>query len=424
MERTPCGPLRVAMISYHTCPLAVLGGKHTGGMNVYVRELSRALGALGVHVDVFTRSEDAHVPTILHDLGYGQRVVHIPAGPHHPLPKSLWPHYVPDFIQAVLETTRAHGWQYHLVHSHYWLSGWVARELSRTWQVPWVHMYHTLTELKPPAYQEENNGQRLTMERTIAQEADLIVCATPSEQMFLYWRYDVPLERLAVVPPGVDPSRFYPIPKDEARDFVGLPQNQRVLLFVGRFDPIKGLDVLLEAMARLKARGVLKGRETTLILIGGAQDAPRNEDLEQLQALRDAKGLGDLVTFVGPRSQETLPYYYSAADVVVLPSHYESFGLVVLEAMACGRPVVASHVGGLLSLVRHGETGFLVPPQDPEALAGYLCLLLEDEQLRERMGRCGVRHAQRYHWEHIARRILRRYCLLHKRALHVQGCGG
>ncbi len=417
MDEPACGPLRIAMISYHTCPLAVLGGKHTGGMNVYVRELSRALGALGVHVDVFTRSEDAHVPTILHELGYGQRVVHIPAGPHHPLPKSLWPRYVPEFIRTVQQTVQAHGWRYHLVHSHYWLSGWAARELVQAWKVPWVHMYHTLAELKPPVYQQEEDGQRSAMERTIAQRADLLICATPAEQMFLHWRYGVPLDRLAVVPPGVDLSRFYPIPKDEARAFVGLPSEQRVLLYVGRFDPIKGLDVLLEAVARLKDRGILEGPGTTLILIGGALDTPKNEDLVRLKALRDAKGLQDLVTFVGPRSQETLPYYYSAADVVVLPSHYESFGLVVLEAMACGRPVVASHVGGLLSLVRHGETGFLVPPQDPDALAGYLCLLLEDERLRERMGRCGVRHARRYHWERIARRILRRYCLLRKRSL-------
>ncbi len=402
-------PLRVAMISYHTCPLSVLGGKHTGGMNVYVRNLARVLGARGVHVDVFTRSENPNVPFISHDLGYGQRVVHIVAGPQHSLPKPLWPYFLDDFTQAVLRLTSQRRWRYHLVHSHYWLSGLVARRLARHWKIPWVHMFHTLAERKPAAYHDEESPLRPQAERRIAHEAQRVVCATEEEQMFLHWHYGVPLERLTVVPPGVDLSRFYPIPQTEARAFVGLPEDQRVLLYVGRFDPIKGLDVLLEAMSRLKNRGILNAPHTTLMLIGGATDTPYQEDLEKLRALRDARGLQDLVTFAGPRSQETLPYYYAAADVVILPSHYESFGMVVLEAMACGRPVVATAVGGLLSLVRHGETGFLVAPQDAEGLAGYLALLLESPHLRQRLGRCAARYARRYAWPRIARRILRLY---------------
>ncbi len=397
--------LRVAMISYHTCPLATLGGKHTGGMNVYVRELARALGALQVQVDVFTRSENAQVPRILHDLGYGQRVIHVPAGPQQPLPKALWSRYLDAFTENVLDLVQRQGWRYDLVHSHYWLSGRVAAVLQRAWQVPWVHMYHTLAQLKPPLYRGEDDAERIAWEQRLALEAHQVVCATPAEQMFLNWHYRVPLERLVVIPPGVDLARFYPIPQQEARSYVGLDPEQRVLLYVGRFDPIKGLEVLFEAMARLRDRKVLPRGRTTLILIGGAQDEPHNRDLAYLRTLRDSRGLQDLITFIGPRAQDVLPYYYSAADVVVLPSHYESFGLVVLEAMACGRPVVASQVGGLLSLVRHGETGFLVPPQDPDALAGYLCLLLQDEDLRRRMGRCGVHHARRYHWQRVARRM-------------------
>lgn len=407
MERG--GVLRVAMISYHTCPLATLGGKHTGGMNVYVRELVRALGGLAVRVDVFTRSENAHIPRILHDLGFGQRVVHVPAGPQQPLPKTLWPRYLAEFTQAVLRFVREQGWRYHLIHSHYWLSGRVALDLQAHWHLPWVHMFHTLAHLKPPPYRNDEDQHRAQWEHRIARQAHQVVCATPAEQMFLHWHYQVPLQRLTVIPPGVDLHRFYPIPQAEARAYVGLAPDQRVLLYVGRFDPIKGLEVLFEAVARLRDRGVLESTRTTLILIGGAQDQLPDHHLQHLHALRDARGLQDLITFIGPRDQDVLPYYYNAADVVVLPSHYESFGLVVLEAMACGRPVVASQVGGLLSLVRHGETGFLVPPQDVEALAGYLCLLLEDPDLRQRMGNCGVRYAQQYHWSRIARRMVRLY---------------
>ncbi len=398
------------MISYHTCPLAVLGGKHTGGMNVYVRELARALGARGVHVDVFTRSEDPAVPAILHTLGYGQRVIHVPAGPQHPLPKALWPRYVEEFTQKVLDLVRERRWRYHIVHSHYWLSGLAARRLREAWRVPWVHMFHTLQARKPAAYREAASPQREEAEAALAREADRVICATPSEQRFLYWHYRVPLQRLEVLPPGVDTTRFYPIPRREARAFAGLDPARKVLLYVGRLDPIKGLDVLLEAMARLKARGVLRTEEALLVLIGGqGEDATPPE---RLRALRDAHGLQDLVLFIGPRDQEVLPYYYAAADVVVLPSHYESFGLSLLEAMACGRPVVASRVDGPTALVHHGVSGFLFPPNDPEALAGYLAVLLQDPRLRRRMGWCAFRYAQRYAWPRIARRMHRLYRVL------------
>jgi len=193
-------------------------------------------------------------------------------------------------------------------------------------------------------------------------------------------------------------------PQEEARAYVGLPRDHKVVLYVGRLDPIKGLDVLLTAMARLKAAGALSEHQACLILLGGPVDE-ENAVWQELQALREAHHLQGLVAFIGPRNREVLPYYYAAADVVVLPSHYESFGLSVLEAMACGRPVVASQVGGLASLVRHGETGFLVPPQHPEALAGVLALLLGDARLRRRLGRCAARYARRYAWPRIARRI-------------------
>lgn len=403
--------LRIAIISYHTCPLAPFGDRYTGGMNVYIRELARVLGILGFHVDVFTRSEDPRVPMISHDLGYGQRVIHVPAGPQRPLPKSLWPRYIPEFVERVQAIVQAHRWRYHVIHSHYWLSGLVAERLREAWGIPWVHMFHTLQALKPPALRDEEIPEREAEERRLARAADCILCATHDEAMFLHWHYGVPWPNLVVLPPGVDTTRFYPIPQEEARAYVGLPREHKVVLYVGRLDPIKGLDVLLKAMAHLKAAGALSEAEACLILLGGPVDA-ENAVWQELQALREAYNLHNLVAFIGPRTREVLPYYYAAADVVVLPSHYESFGLTVLEAMACGRPVVASQVGGLASLVRHGETGFLIPPQDPNALAGYLALLLQDVRLRKRLGRCGVRYARRYAWPRIARRIARLYTRL------------
>ncbi len=401
------------MLSYHTCPLATLGGKDTGGMNVYVRELTHYLGRLGVHVDVFTRSQDEHVPHVLHDLGYGNRVVHVPAGPEEPRSKQELVAYLPEFAAHIKEFAIAKNLHYDLIHSHYWMSGVAALELRKAWGAPIVQMFHTLGLMKNRVARgpgEAEGEYRLQGERDVLRQADRIVAATPAEFAQLQWLYNADPRKIAVIPPGVDVSHFYPISSDEAKEVIGVPPCDQMLLFVGRIEPLKGVDILIQAIRRLRARD--RDVHVCLAVIGGDPSAgplEETEEMARLKEMREAAGLTDLVTFLGKRGQDTLPYYYSAAEVVVVPSHYESFGMVALEAMACGTPVVASQVGGLAFLVQDGVTGFTVPVDDPAALADKLALLLSDPALRERLAEQALTVAQQYAWDNIAARVMALY---------------
>jgi len=406
--------MNIAMLSYHTCPLATLGGKDTGGMNVYVRDLTRALGAMGIHVDVFTRSQDEHVPHVLHDLGYGNRVVHVPAGPEVPLPKQELADYIPQFVEGIDRFAQEKGIHYDVIHSHYWMSGLAAISLSDMWRgTPILHMFHTLGEMKNRVArrgEEREGAYRLEGERRVLKRADRIIVATEAEKAQLQWLYKGDLQKMEVIPPGVDVSHFYPIPKDEAREFIGLSHDQRMVLFVGRIEPLKGVDTLIRAMSYLEFQSVI--HPVYLVIIGGEPEANPDEittEMARLQDLCDELAMGQTVVFLGKRAQDTLPYYYSAAEVLVMPSFYESFGLVALEAMACGTPVIASQVGGLAFLVKDGETGYHVPEGDPSALCGKLTLLLTDQDLRAKMGITAERYAQGYRWERVADQIANVY---------------
>jgi len=401
--------MRVAMLSYHTCPLATLGGKDTGGMNVYVKELTRKLGRLGVHVDVFTRSQDEHVPHVLHDLGYGNRVVHIPAGPEVPLPKPELAAHIPKFVEGILAFAEKKGVQYDLIHSHYWMSGIAALDLKAAWNSPVIHMFHTLGLMKQRiarAPHEAEGDYRIQGEHSVLRKADRIVAATPAEMAQLQWLYDTDEKKVTIIPPGVDISHFYPIPVDEAKEFIGIPPEDRMMLFVGRIEPLKGVDTLIQAISIIRQKGALDRHCCLCVsIIGGEPNAnpdTMSTEMTRLQRLCNQQGLGDLVTFLGRRGQETLPYYYSATDVVVMPSHYESFGMVALEAMACGTPVIATQVGGLAFLVQDGVTGFHIPVDDPVALGERLITLLDDHDMRTQMSRQAVEIAQMYAWEKIA----------------------
>jgi D-inositol-3-phosphate glycosyltransferase len=238
--------------------------------------------------------------------------------------------------------------------------------------------------------------------------ADRNVAATPAELAQLQWLYQADVGKVVIIPPGVDLTHFYPIPADEAKEFIGIPPCENVLLFVGRIEPLKGIDILIEAIAIMRQTKVF----VCLSVIGGDPDVSQetiSSEMVRLQSLREKYGLQDLIAFLGRRSQDTLPYYYSASVAVVVPSHYESFGMVALEAMACGTPVVASQVGGLAFLVQDGETGFTVPVDEPKALADRLSMLVQDMSLRERMGKQAATFAREYGWEKIAERIVRLY---------------
>ena len=403
--------MNIAMLSYHTCPLAVLGGKNTGGMNVYVRELTRYLGREGVHVDVFTRSENEHIPSVSHDLGYFNRVVHIPAGPQVYLPKENLSDYTEIFAQEILDFANTKQINYDLIHSHYWLSGLAGEILKQHWDVPMLQMFHTLGKIKQRIgrTEEEREGDyRIKGEMRVLESADLTIAATDAEHSQLVDLYNVPSDKINVIPPGVDTHHFYPIPSDEAKEAIGISPNEKMALFVGRIEPLKGVDTLLRAMAVLKKNCRSFVCPDYLIVIGGdpgGDEEKLSDEMARLQGLSCNLELGDMVIFLGKRGQDTLPYYYSAAEVVVMPSHYESFGMVALEAMACGTPVIASRVGGLAHLVRDGETGFNVPAQDPEALAEKLRSLFINHDMRAAFGARAAAYAKGFSWEIITKQV-------------------
>ncbi|HDN04507.1 MAG TPA: glycosyltransferase family 1 protein [Chloroflexi bacterium] len=406
--------MRIAVLSYHTCPLATLGGKDAGGMNVYVRDLALYLGREGIELDVFTRSQDEHVPHVLHDLGYGNRVVHIPAGPEYPIPKKQLAEYIPEFGDRIHEFSNAKNLGYDLIHSHYWMSGLAAEKLSAAWNVPVIQMFHTLGKLKQAVAQnmEEAEGDyRIAGETRVIEISDKVVASTSTEKDQLETLYNAPARKIEIIPPGVDLSHFYPIPQDEAKEYVGAPLEKRMLLFVGRIEPLKGIKTLLRAIGILRANG--QAEENLCLAVIGGELADKNgqetEEVKLLMKLRDEYGLQDMVTFLGKRSQDSLPYYYSAAEMVIMPSHYESFGMVALESMACGTPVIASLVGGLIHLVEDGVTGYHVPVEDPRALSLRIASLLRDEALRYRMGRDAFAFAKKYSWDHISHRMIKLY---------------
>jgi len=406
-------PLNIAMLSVHTCPLAALGAKETGGMNVYVRELSRELGRMGVEVDIFTRSQNPAIPRVV-PMADSVRVVHLPAGPEAPLPRERVYDHLDEFVDGVEAWRLRRDVDYDLIHAHYWLSGVVGLSLRERWSVPMLQMFHTLGDLKNRVARRVADLEptiRLAEETRIIAGAERLVAASVAERAYLVRHTDVDPARVAVVPCGVDTELFTPGAADAARAALGLAEGPLVL-YVGRLAPIKGLETLLDAVALLERRG----RRLRLSIVGGESDEPSDGHEAELRRRIETLGIGDLVGFVGAQRQEALRTHYVAADVTVLPSHYESFGMVALEAMACGSPVVASRVGGLTTTVRDGVTGFLVPEGDVTALAGRLEALLADADLRWRLGREGVRWAAQHRWPCVAEAICREYALLESRA--------
>jgi D-inositol-3-phosphate glycosyltransferase len=403
---------RIAMLSVHTCPLATLGGKQTGGMNVYVRDLSRELSRRGIYVDVFTRSQNPDLPRVSPRLGHKGRVIHLPAGPEAPYDKSKVFDHLPEFVQGVIGFAEKERTSYDALFSHYWLSGWVARALRERWGTPIVQMFHTLGHMKNRVAQqpaERESAQRIEIETQIVAWADRIVAATPAEKAQLTWLYNAKPGKIEVISPGVNLRRFHPINKSLAKSAINVPEDHRLILFVGRIEPLKGIDTLLRAMALICQRRPDLLSNICVSIIGGDPSQSgqmENGEMARLQALRNELGIGELVTFLGAKDQDTLQYYYSAAEMVVMPSHYESFGMVALEAMACGTPVIASEVGGLAFVVRNGATGFHVPDRDPAALADKIELLLADEVLRMRLGRRAECWAESYGWPSIADRLV------------------
>ncbi|MBI2872340.1 MAG: glycosyltransferase [Chloroflexi bacterium] len=389
---------RIAVISVHGCPVARLGEKDTGGMNVYVLQVARSLGAAGLQVDVYTRCHDPSDPQIV-SLGANVRVVHILAGPYHEAKGNIFRH-LPAFIAGLETFRKAHGLGYDVVHTHYWLSGWVGAQLSRHWGVPHVASFHTLAELKRRARAGEREpARRFSVERRVIERADRIIAFSPHEKEALLRLYGADPAHVRVIPCGVDADVFHPLDREECRTELGLAPDEQVVLYVGRMEPLKGLDLLLRSVARL----VEYGEPVRLLMVGGKLREAGY--LSHLRRLARTLGISCHIRFVGSVPQVKLPLYYCAADVCVVPSYYESFGLVALEAMACSTPVVASRVGGLPSVVVDGRTGYLVPMHCVESFASRLEMLLSSESLRRAMGKVARETAQRLDWGSVAAQV-------------------
>ena len=395
----------------HTCPLAcpqaLLGGRETGGMNVYVRELAKELGERGYQVDVFTRFQDENTPQV-EAIGENARVIHLEAGPKAPYDKNKLVLHVDQFAAEIADYARSQGIRYDVIHSHYWLSGLVAHQLQKSWDVPFVQMFHTLGEMKNSVAKNAIDlevSARIAGERQVMGWADRLIAATPLEEEQMICLYGADPAKIDVVPAGVDTDIFYPRDRATVRQSLGLPDLEiPILLFVGRIERLKGIDTLLESAAVVSRYCSGRGLKV-LIVGGGGQTETENAELKRVVELHRDLNLEEQVEFVGSKPQEMLPLYYSAADITIMPSHYESFGLVAVESMASGTPVIASDVGGLSFTVVDGETGYLVEQENHFLLAERVHTLLKNPELREQMGAQAALHAEQFSWSNIASRM-------------------
>lgn len=409
---------RVAVISVHTSPLDQPGTGDAGGMNVYIVEVSRRLAQAGVGVDIFTRATSSGLPSIV-EMAPGVRVRHIVAGPFEELAKEELPAQLCAFTHGVLgaEADSPPGF-YDLVHSHYWLSGQVGWLAKDRWGVPLVHTAHTLAKVKNAMLAEGDRPEplgRIIGEEQVATEADRLVASTPSEARDLIDRYGADVDRVAVVQPGVDLNRFAPpapgrerATKVAARQRLGLPTQGRLVAFVGRIQPLKAPDVLLRATAELRVLDPFLADSVTAVVVGG----PSGSGLERptsLMDLADLLGISGSVRFLPPLAGADLAALYLAADLVAVPSHNESFGLVALEAQASGTPVVAAAVGGLVTAVSDGVSGVLIEGHAPDDWARVIGKLLAEPARRAALSRGAVAHAGRFSWQRTVEGLLAVY---------------
>lgn len=411
-------PRRIATLSVHTSPLDQPGTGDAGGMNVYIVEVARRLARAGVEVEIFTRATAGGLPPVV-EMAPGVHVRHVISGPLEPLAKEDLPAQLCAFTTGVLraEAARAPGF-YDLIHSHYWLSGQVGWLAKERWGVPLVHTAHTLAKVKNAQLAAGDRPEpkaRVIGEEQVVAEADRLVANTQVEAHDLMASYDADPERVAVVEPGVDLDRFQPAAAGRetaarlaARRRLGLREQGYVVVFVGRIQPLKAPDVLLHAVAALRARDPRLAEQMTLLVVGG----PSGSGLDRPSALIDLAatlGVSDAVRFLPPQTGDDLAALYRAADLVAVPSHNESFGLVALEAQACGTPVVAAAVGGLVTAVRDQTSGVLIDGHDPVDWARVLGGLLAAPARRAELAQGAVAHARNFSWTRTADGLLAVY---------------
>ncbi len=372
-------------------------------MNVYVRQLASALGDLGMQIDIFTR-EHADVANRIETIGPKVRVIHIRAGEPEAHVGELYPH-LPEFLDQLNAFREEEGLEYDVVHSHYWLSSWVGRELSQAMGVPHVVTFHTLGLIKMQSRAGEvEPAERPVVEAEVMATADRIIAFSPHERDAMARLYGADAGKVSLVPGGVDLSLFRPLDQDSVRARLGL-NGEKILLYVGRVEPLKGLELLVETAAQMDTG------ESVRVMVVGA-DANGDREMDRVKQLAKERDLEDQIDFVGQVDHNELPLYYNAADVCVVPSYYESFGLVALESMACGTPVVATRVGGLSTIIHHGRTGYLKSWRCPESFANSLEMIISSDGLQQSLGEAARKRAEGMGWDNVAAMIWNEYAVL------------
>jgi len=399
----PVSQLRMCMLSAHSCPVGKLGTRDTGGMSVYIREIARELGKQGHVIDVYTRVHDPQDHRI-YELGQNARLVHLRAGVDEEIHKLALYAHLPAFNNNLESFRRRNNIHYDLIFSHYWLSALAGVHLQQRWRVPHIAMFHTLGAVKNSireadhaALGEKEPRLRIETERNLVRDCHRIIASTGREKHALVRHYGAPSQKIGVVPCGVNLEHFRVTGKAQARRNLGL-DSEKIILFVGRIDPLKGADNLIKALPHLCHIPKLK-----LIIIGGGEHSQR--EIKQLRKLAYDLEVASSVDFLGLIKHEDLPYFYNAADACVVPSYYESFGLVALESLACGTPVVATDVGNHKNLIRQGDTGYVIKDNDPLRLADRIGLLLLSLESDTRSAQSIRATVDRFSWSNIAEAI-------------------
>jgi len=393
--------LKIAMISVHSCPVGKLGGRDTGGMNVYIVELARQLGRRGHLVDIYTRVHQPRHEQIV-SLGQNVRLIHLKTGSNEEIPKIDIYSYLQNFTCEVENFRKFENSHYDLIHSHYWLSGLVGKQLQTSWHLPHVVMFHTLGAIKNSiGIGKDEPELRIAGEQEVVDNCQCIIAATETEKRDLIQHYSASPQKIDIVPCGVNLNLFKPINKEIARKELNL-DGDKVILFIGRIEPLKGIDQMLRALTYITDKETLR-----VMIVGG--DEHSQDMVHTLQKMARELHIEEHVSFIGAAAQERLPLFYSAADICVIPSYYESFGMVALESLACGTPLVATDVGDMRHIIRSNEAGRIASDNSPRQLASKISELLSQTKNQEQHIKTRRAMTAEFSWVHITDMILREY---------------